>query len=293
MINVLVPATTANLGPGFDSLGLALDLYNKFSFEEIPEGIEINGCVDKDINEQNLVYISMLRTFDILGYKPRGLKINIDGDIPISRGLGSSASCILGGVIGANELVGRILDKEQILKLATEIEGHPDNIAPALFGGLVVSLMEEDNIYHNQINIVEGIKFIGLVPDFTLSTAEAREVLPSNILYKKAVDNISRVSLLISALSNGRWDLLKPGLKDNLHQPYRGELIPGFNEIISASYELGALGAYLSGAGPTIMAIVREEDENYIREIKKYLKDSGRNFNVLDLKVNLTGARII
>lgn len=293
MINIIVPATSANLGPGFDTLGLALNLYNRFSFEEISDGLEINGCLDININKENLVYISMLKTFDILGYKPKGIRINIEADIPISRGLGSSASCILGGVMGANELAGAILSKEEILKLATEIEGHPDNIAPALFGGLVVSLMEKDKIYHNKINIANGIKFIAIIPDFTLSTTIAREVLPSTVIYKEAVDNISRVSLLLSALSNGRFDLLKPSLKDKLHQPYRGKLIFRFNEVLDQSYDLGALGVYLSGAGPTIMAIISEDDRSFTNEIKGYLNSINYNWSVIELKIDVSGARVI
>lgn len=292
MINIIVPATSANLGPGFDTLGLALNLYNRFYFEEISDGLEINGCLDININKENLVYISMLKTFNILGYEPKGININIEGDIPMSRGLGSSASCIVGGVMGANELAGAPLSIDDIFKIATEIEGHPDNIAPALFGGLVVSLMEEEKIYHNKINIASGIKFVALIPDFNLSTSVAREVLPSTVIYKEAVDNISRVSLLLSALSNGRFDLLKPSLKDNLHQPYRGKLIPKFNEILDKCYEMGALGGYLSGAGPTIMAIISEDDRNFTNEIKVYLNSINYNWSVIELQIDLSGARV-
>lgn len=293
MINVKVPATTANLGPGFDTLGLALNLYNKFSFNETTAGVVINGSLDLMENKKNLVYTSMLKTLDVLEYNISGININIEADIPNSRGLGSSAACILGGVIGANELAGSTLSLEEILNIATEIEGHPDNIAPALFGGLVVSLMEGDKIYHNKINVAQGIKFVALIPDFTLSTSVAREVLPSTVIYKEAVDNVSRVSLLLSALSNGKFDLLKPSLKDNLHQPYRGKLIPGFNQIIEKSYEFGALGAYISGAGPTIMTIIDNEDSAFVNRVNGYLSSIGNNWSVIELKINLLGARVI
>lgn len=292
MIQIKVPATTANLGPGFDTLGLALNLYNLFSFSEIPTGLEINGSSDAAKNKKNLVYIAMLRTFNILGYNPRGININIESDIPISRGLGSSAACILGGVMGANELASSPLSLEEIFKIATEIEGHPDNIAPALFGGLVVSLKEEAKIYYNKINIAKGIKFVALMPDFKLSTSVARGVLPTKVLFKEAVDNVSRVSLLLSALSNGRFDLLKPSLKDNLHQPYRGALILGFNQILEKSYEFGALGAYLSGAGPTIMTIISDEDTIFVNRINKYLGSIGYKWSVLDLEIDLSGAKV-
>ncbi len=292
MIKVKVPATSANLGPGFDTLGLALNLYNTFSFEEILEGLEINGCDPSYANEKNLVYTSMLKTFDKIGYKPKGVRIDMNTDIPISRGLGSSAACILGGVIGANELAKAYLSKEEILDIATEIEGHPDNIAPALFGGLIVSVMKDNNIYYDKINIANGIKFVALIPDFTLSTTKAREVLPPSLNYKNAVYNVGRVSLLISALSNGRFELLKIALEDRLHQPYREKLIPRFDEILNKCYELGCLGTYLSGAGPTLMTIIKDNDMSFTTKTKTYLNSINYNWDVKELNLDLAGVSI-
>ena len=293
MIKIRVPATSANLGPGFDSLGIALSLYNIFSFEEISEGLEILGSLNKEEDKNNLIYTSMLKTFDFIGYKAKGIRIEVETNIPVSRGLGSSAACILGGIMGANEMAGSPLSIDDIFKLATEIEGHPDNVAPGLFGGLVSSLMEDNNIYYNKIDIAKGLKFIAIVPDFKLSTKTAREVLPEVISYKDAVENVSRVSLLISALSNGRFDLLKPALKDKLHQPYRGELIKGFNRVLNKSYELKALGTYLSGAGPTIMAITREENDSFRKEMEEYLKSINYTWELIDLEIELDGAKVI
>lgn len=293
MINIRVPATTANLGPGFDSLGIALNLYNEFSFEEIPKGLEIIGGLECEEDKDNLVYISMLKAFDLIDYKVKGIRICLKTNIPVSRGLGSSSACILGGIMGANEIAGSPLSIDDIFKLATEIEGHPDNIAPALFGGLITSLMEDDNIYYNKIDIAKGLKFVAIVPDFTLSTRKAREVLPKSLPYKDAIGNISRVSLLISALSNGRFDLLKVGLKDSLHQPYRGKLIKGFDKILNKIYELQALGAYLSGAGPTIMGIIPIDNGDFIKEIESYLKSIDYNWKVINLEIDLDGAKVI
>lgn len=290
MIKVKVPATSANLGPGFDTLGLALNLYNTFIFEEIPKGLEISGCDQQFNNDQNLVYTSMLKTFEKIGYKVDGLRINMDCNIPVSRGLGSSAACILGGVMGANQISGSPLSKEEILHMATEIEGHPDNIAPALFGGLVVSLMEDKKVHYNQMDVAKGIKFVALVPDFTLSTKEARAVLPSTIPYKDAIYNVGRVSLLLSALSNGRFDLLKYGVKDSLHQPYRGKLIPGFSDVAGNCEELGCFGVYLSGAGPTIMAMIDKDNSDFIKEISNYFISRDYNWDILELELDLCGA---
>lgn len=292
MIKVTVPATSANMGPGFDTLGLALNLYNTFTFKEISEGFEINGF-DKEYNcENNLVYTSMLETFKEIGYIPKGVSIDIESNIPISRGLGSSASCILGGVIGANELAGAPLSKEEVFQLATKIEGHPDNIAPALFGGLIVSVMDGEKILYNTIKVYNGIKFVALVPDFILSTKEAREVLPSSISFQQGVNNVSRVALLLSALSNGRFDLLKYSFKDELHQPYRGKLIPDFLNIINKCEEIGVLGVYLSGAGPTIMCILEEENDSFLGEIKSYLDTLKGNWDIKELCIDLDGTRI-
>lgn len=290
MIKVRIPATTANLGPGFDSLGLALDLYNEFYFEEIEKGLEIIGCLDKYNNEDNLIYKSMLKTFSYIGYKNKGIRIKVISNIPESRGLGSSASCILAGVIGANKIANNKLTKEEIFKIATEIEGHPDNIAPALFGGLIASIVEGDNIYYNNINVAEGLKFIALIPEFTLSTFESRNVLPSEVDYKDAVYNVTRTNLLISALINGKFDLIKYGLKDKLHQPYRAKLINNYNEIVEYSNKIGALGTYLSGAGPTIMCIVREEDISFKDNIENFLSNFLDKWEVKELRIDNIGA---
>lgn len=291
MIKIKIPATSANIGPGFDTLGLALNLYNTFEFYEIEEGLEIIGYEDSHNNESNLIYTSMLKVFEKVNYSPKGIKIIVDGDIPISRGLGSSAACILGGVMGANELAGAPLSKDEVFKIATEIEGHPDNIAPALFGGLVVSVTDDNEIYHNRIDVVPRLKFVALIPDFTLSTKSAREVLPTNILYKDAVYNVGRVSLLISAFNNGRFDLLKVALKDRLHQPYRGRLISGFDEIIKKCYELNCLGAYLSGAGPTIMTVINKEDNDLIIHMRDYFNKNNIKWDIKELDLDLRGAR--
>ena len=170
MIKVKVPATSANLGPGFDTLGLALNLYNTYYFEETTEGLEITGCHESYNNESNLVYSSFMKTLDIVGYSLKGgLKIHIESNIPLSRGLGSSASCIVGGIKGANILAGSPLSDDEIIEWATSIEGHPDNIAPAVLGGLVTSIMEDGKVLHNKIKVVYGLKFLALIPDFTLS----------------------------------------------------------------------------------------------------------------------------
>lgn len=293
MIRVRVPATSANLGPGFDTLGLALNIYNEFSFEEIPSGLEILGCEEGYRDEDNLIYQAILRTFEKLGYEAGGIRITIESEIPMTRGLGSSASCILAGVMGANKMAGSSMTREEVFKLACEIEGHPDNLAPALFGGLVTSVMETDDIYYNRIDIAPGLKFMALIPDFGLSTEDSRRVLPERLTYSDGVYNIGRVSLMLSALVNGRFDLLRHGLKDKVHEEYRGKLIPNYDRIIKKCEELDVLGTYLSGAGPTIIALVEEGEETFKREIEDFLSQLQEGWQVRELSVDLEGASFI
>lgn len=293
MIKVRVPATSANIGPGFDCLGVALNLYNTFYFEEIEEGLVFEGCAPEFSNEDNLIYVSMKRCFERLGYNYKGIKIKVEDDIPVSRGLGSSASCIVGGIIGANEIVGGILTNEEILKLATEIEGHPDNVAPAILGGMTVAIEEDNHIYCSKVNVASGLKFYGLIPEFKLSTEESRAVLPKQIPYKDGVFNVGRVAILITSLTNGEFNLLKTACDDRLHQTYRGRLIKGFDDIKEKCEELGCLGIFLSGAGPTIMALAQDKDESFYIGIQQFLNKLSSKWEVKALDIDSEGAVIL
>ncbi|HYF83714.1 MAG TPA: homoserine kinase [Clostridia bacterium] len=290
MLEIRVPATSANIGPGFDCLGIALNMYNYFYIEEADAGLEILGCEEAYRNKENLVYRSMLKCFEKLGcsYKQRGLRIRLQNEIPISRGLGSSAACILGGVLAANELSHGKLDKNEILEIATEIEGHPDNLAPAMFGGMTAAIKDGSRIYHESIKLPEGIKFCAIIPAFELSTAESRAVLPDIISYKDGVFNVGRASLLIAALTNGSLGLLEFACKDRLHETYRGKLINNYNEIIEESHRLGSLCTYLSGAGPTIMAILRKE-KDFCSSMKAFLSQLENKWQLIELEPDLTG----
>lgn len=292
MIEIRVPATSANIGPGFDCLGIALNLYNRYFIEEIKEGLIIEGCDKEFANENNLIYTSMKKCFRKVGYNYKGIKIKIEHDIPVSRGLGSSAACILGGIIGANEIAGRVLSKDEILQLATEIEGHPDNVAPALFGGMMVSLLEDNRVYHSRIEIAKGLKFLALIPDFKLSTEESRAILPKKIPYKDGVFNVGRVSLMISTLINGQFDLIKIACKDSLHQKYRGSLIEDYDMIMKYCESLDSFGVFLSGAGPTIMVILKEVNDSFYNDIVSYLSRLKNSWMVKELNIDFDGAII-
>ncbi|KGK88803.1 homoserine kinase [Clostridium sp. HMP27] len=292
MIEVVVPATSANFGPGFDTLGVALNLYNKFYIEEIEKGLIIEGCEEQYRDENNLVYTSMKRCFEKIGYEEKGIKISIKSDIPPSRGLGSSASCIVAGVLGANSIAGNKLDTDDILTLATEIEGHPDNIVPALLGGMTTAIYENHSVYFDKINIKEGVKFCSLIPDFRLSTEKSRAVLPKEVSYKDAIFNVGRVSLMITSLINGNFDMLKVACQDKLHQPYRGKLIESYEEVVNTSKELGALGVFLSGAGPTIMTLLEEKNMEFYNNIKSALKSLNGEWIIKELYLDLKGATV-
>lgn len=292
MVKIRVPATSANMGPGFDSLGVALGLYNHYEIEEIEQGLEIVGCEACYSNENNLVYSSMQRCFNEVNFKPKGIRIRIDSSIPISRGLGSSAACIVGGVAAANELAGGRLSTSEMLEIANSIEGHPDNVAPAMLGGMAVSVQRNGKVYCDRVKLADDIRFCAIIPDFTLSTKEARAVLPRQLSYADAIYNISRSSLLVTALANGNYDLIKFACEDALHQPYRSKLIPGFDVILEKSRELDCLGTFLSGAGPTIMSIVSKQNQSFTRDIQQFADGLPHKWTVMELDVDYRGITI-
>ena len=294
MIKVRVPATSANMGAGFDSLGIALNLYNEFSFREIDEGITFKGFPEEFCNEDNIVYQSMMKCFNKVNYKPRGLEIcALKQDIPVSRGLGSSSSCIVGGLVGANAILKEIFSKDELLQMAAEIEGHPDNVAPALLGDMVVAIMEKDRVYYEKIKVHKGFKFIPIIPDFRLSTKDAREVLPKEISLQDGIHNVSRASLMIASMISGNKGLLKYACSDKFHENYRSKLIPWFYEVKDEAYRVGALGSYLSGAGPTIMVIADENSSDFCEDIKSFLKVKSLDWGIYELSVDKLGAIVL
>jgi homoserine kinase len=294
MIKVRVPATSANMGPGFDSLGIALNLYNDFQFRELEDGLKFKGMPEEFCNERNIIYVAMKHCFDKAGYKIKGLEISeLKQDVPVSRGLGSSSTCIVGGLVGANEILGKKFSENELLEMAVEIEGHPDNVAPALLGGMVVAIVDESKTFYDKVDVKNGIKFVSIIPNFRLSTKKARSVIPKEISLKDGVYNVSRAALMVACFSSGKYELLKHACKDAFHQNYRSKLIPGFEEVYNKSYELGALGCYLSGAGPTIMAIINEEDERFSNELKEFLRIKGLEWDILELSIDDAGATII
>ena len=271
MLRIRIPASTANLGSGFDSLGIALNLYNYIEIGAAP-GCEISSADGSEIptGEDNLIFLSAKKVYEKAGLPFRGLKIIEENNVPFARGLGSSSACIVGGVFGANEILGRPFTKDELLDIAAEIEGHPDNVSPALLGGFTANAMDGKNVRYVKAEVPENLVFAAFVPPFELKTADARAVMPKEVYLKDSVFNLSRSALITASFLSGKFENLKTGSEDKIHQPFRLPLIPGGSEIIEKSYENGALAAYISGAGSTMMAIFdcgKEEAEKIAKNI--------------------------
>ncbi len=305
-VTAQIPATIANLGCGFDCLGLALPIYNIITIEEVlpGSGIEINIIdehnqdnvenIPRDKN--NIVYKAIELLYNYIGQSPNELKISIKTGIPVARGLGSSASVIVGGLIAANELLGHPADEAVLLSIATEIEGHPDNIAPAILGGVVLSDWEEDgSVVSKKLPWPEDWLVTICIPDYELSTGISRSVLPKEVPMKDAVYNLRHSAMFIQAVHTRDEELLKLSLKDRLHQPYRTKLVPGMNQIMeNLKHTEGVLGCVLAGAGPSIAVIQDGKNTDTIKEI---VSSAWNNINVnaqiYTLPVTDEGAKII
>lgn len=276
MLKIRVPATSANLGPGFDCLGLALDLWNEISFEPADKTtyhVTGEGADKLNNRSRNLLTSSFAHVHKVCGKKLTRVKIEAHNNILLSSGLGSSAAAIIAGLYGANELLGKPLDGNALLKLATDTEGHPDNVAPALFGGLVVSAMNADEIITRRYEI-PSLTVVIVKPDMHWPTKVARSVLPKSVSRKDAIFNIGRTTLVVDALRNGDLDLLQKVMDDRIHQPYRLGHIPGGMAAYQAAKRFGA--AALSGAGPSIICFVEPENANAaMKSIKAAFEEQG------------------
>lgn len=287
-----IPASSANLGPGFDCFGIAWQCYNEIEFIPREEGLVISGCEEKYCNEDNLAYKAYRAVMAWAGQRESGLEIRFGRtDIPVSRGMGSSAALIVGGVVAANAIHGLELPGSELLAIATSVEGHPDNIAPALFGGFTVSAMDGIAAITTHFPISEKLFFTLLIPDFELSTELARSVLPVNVSRQDAIFNISRSALLIKALERGDRQLMRIALEDKLHQPYRTKLIQGFETAETAAKKLDAMGICISGAGSTLLCIADRPE--FSAEMEKELKESLPGWKVLGVKPDLQGVKMI
>lgn len=292
-VRVRVPATSANLGPGFDALGLALALYNEVTLEEadgVAVTVEGEGVGRLDLGAKNVVARGVALAFETAGRPFRGGRLRCVNRIPLSRGLGSSAAAWVGGLLAANVLLGEPLDRDALVAAAARAEGHPDNVAAALLGGLTVSCVDGDRVCAVSLPVPRDIAWVVLVPEAESSTQEARAVLPESLPRADAVFNVQRVSLLLAALGAGRPDLLEVAMQDRLHQPYRRRLFPWMEAVAAAGRGAGALGCVLSGAGPAMLAAVRGEGGAVARAMEGALRAAGIGGRALALAVDAAGA---
>lgn len=288
MIRIKVPATSANLGVGFDCMGLAVSLYSTIDFEQSSQKLIINGCDEQFQNEQNLIYQAFVRGCQFLNQPVPNVKITIDNHVPVSRGLGSSAVCIVGGLMGANLWFDSPLNKEEILTLATEMEGHPDNVAPAILGNLNVSFTDsQENIQNVAFKVSPDLFFVALVPDYQLSTKKARQVLPKSMDYQTVSYQVGHAVALSKALENGNLELIRQAIIDKMHEPFRSKLIPDYSVVKSICQKDGGV-LYISGSGSTLMAIT--SNLNDAQKIIDETKKSFPNWKTHLLSVDTKGA---
>lgn len=287
-ITVRVPATTANIGPGFDSMGCALALYNYITCEVLPAGkLVITGCPEQYQNEENLAVQGYRAVLSRLGLPNEGLSLNIRAEIPVCRGLGSSAALIAGGAAAANLLHGSPLPPAELLEVTNEIEGHPDNLAPAIYGGLTASLVEDGIPRTVRLPLSPTLRWVAAIPDFELSTHLARAVLPKEVAFVDAVYNASHVAVLVGALGRGDRELIAMALRDRVHQPYREKLIPEYNKVKKAAEQCGAIAFCISGAGPTLLALT--DEASFAAQFAEKCKRLEHRWNIMELAVDTEG----
>ena len=261
LVKLRVPATTANLGPGFDCLGMALDIWNQFELRtsEIPVlRVKGEGADSLSAGRDNLVYRAAERYFLEMGLAVPSLSITCRNQIPLARGLGSSSSAIVGGLLAASAVAeAKGQDLDLIWRLAVEMEGHPDNVTPALFGGCQVVVRDQETLLHAQVPFPEDLHAVIFIPDTPMPTEKARSILPPQVSREDAVYNTGRVAMLVNALATGRLEYLKVATQDRLHQPFRQALMPATRFLFRSALDAGALGVFLSGAGPTVLALTQ------------------------------------
>ena len=312
-VKVRVPATTANCGPGFDAIGIALNFYNEMELTLLPEeGLEVlvegvgAGLLPAD--ESNVIVKTIRTFFDRLEREFhssldhfKGMRIKMNNQIPLSRGLGSSAAAIAAALTAANEISGAKFSKEDIFVMATAIEGHPDNVAPAIFGGVTLSVASETSKTTDDEPQVHCLKFlpeakfslVAVIPEFELPTNLSRQALPEVVPFADAVFNISRVALLTGALLQGRLDYLKYALEDKIHQPYRQKLITGMSDVLSAAKDKGALGAVISGSGPCLIAFAENNEDAIGQAMVSAFEKHNVKAEYLKLTIDEEGAKVV
>ena len=294
---IRLPGSTANLGPGYDALGMALSIYNYIGIRirsrpGVSFSIEGEGKDILPANEENLFYQSAQFAAQRAGKTLPGIDIHMHNSVPLTRGLGSSSTAIVGGVVAANRLLCEPFSSEEMLDIATAIEGHPDNVSPCLLGGLTASTMDGNRVACVRALPPQELRAVVAIPEFELKTEDARNVLPDAISHRDAVFSTSRACIVTAALITGDFEHLAVGMQDRLHHPYRAKLIPGFDQILAEAIKAGAWGAALSGAGPTLIALTTQNADAIGRAMIAIWAEKNIQARYRILKVDPSGATV-
>ena len=294
-VTVRAPATSANMGPGFDCLGIALDIWNVITVEVGVEGFHISGQGEAELprDRSNMVWQSIARVFKEVGQPMPTMSLTCRNDIPTARGLGSSSAALVGGLTAGNEICGRPFSQTDLLQIATELEGHPDNVAPALFGGMQIAVYDDDRVISAPVPIPEDLSAVLYIPSFPMPTEEARGLLGDEVPRSDAVFNIGRAALLVRAMASGDLERLDIATDDRLHQPARQSIFFPMKNIIRAALGAGALGAFLSGAGSTVLALATEKEFTIGYEMADAAAKSGIDGEVRITRPTALGARVV
>ena len=298
-IRVAAPATTANLGPGYDCLGMALDIWNTIEVEPLAVGaassVAVSGEGEGELEAvpDNLVYRSMEFLYRELGRELPPVSINCNNEIPLARGLGSSAAAIAGGLAAANILSGGQFSQRDQLEMAATIEGHPDNVAAAVMGGLQLVVADESTLYTVAVSIPAAMHAVLYIPERRISTADARSVLPQQLPVADAVHNMSRVALLVAGMATNHPEFLDVATQDRLHQPYRQPLFPAMKLLMKAARDAGALGAFLSGSGSTVLALTQGREMTVAYEMAEAARQASVEGTVKVTQPTALGAHLL
>jgi homoserine kinase len=275
-VRVRVPASTANLGPGFDAIGMALSMYAWIEMAPAEQTkLTMSGAQMRDLpaDKSNLLFQMARLLYQEAGVKMPELEISVHSEIPLTRGLGSSAAAVVGALGAVNVLLGQPFPQDELFRIATTVEGHPDNVGAALFGGIVTAVWDGKQVSYVRMDPPDDLTTLVAIPSYQLSTGVARKLLPEQVSRQDAIFNLSRAALLVSALANGRFDLIECAMADRLHQPYRAPLVAGLDAILQHATAHGALGAALSGAGPTVIALVDQKSTRK-DELERFMQDA-------------------
>ena len=294
IISVSAPATTANLGPGFDCLGLALDIWNETSFEIGHSDLSISGEGENELvlDLNNLLYRGFAKPFEIIGRDVPAVSIKAKNEIPVGRGLGSSAAAIVSGLIAGDKATGIGLSQDEILTLAAEMEGHADNVGPALLGGLQIVVSSNQEWVTSQVPIPKKISIIIFIPDKPVLTSDARSSLPETVTLDDAKFNIGRASLFVNSMAQGDIDHLGIATQDRLHQDYRAALLPGINSVMKGALSAGADCVFISGSGPSVIAISEDRGMTVCYEMSESASKAGVHGEIRITQPSLYGASL-